>query len=356
MHLYGALADLDLSQGHLQNAAKYWLQALAAIQKRENWGQYPLPLIGWVYIRLAELYYEWNQLSKAQDHLSQGLERAELGGDVQAMIAGYLIAARLKLTEGNFDKATEYLERARPNVERAHFPHWSGYFERLQLDLWLARNKLKVASSWADLKLKEGIFESPTDEKVAQLAVIHMLIIKGDNELLDRALTLLNELLSVAEDEGRMGIQIEALALQAILRQKRGEEALAMTSLEHALRLARPEGYVRLFIDLGLPMGRLLQEAHARQVMPDYMDELLSVFGDVSSSAPSQPVLPEPLTSREEDILKRMAAGLTNQEIAEELVISAETVKKHTSHIYRKLGVHSRTEAASKTRELNLFT
>ncbi|HKI52718.1 MAG TPA: LuxR C-terminal-related transcriptional regulator [Anaerolineales bacterium] len=356
VHLYGALADLDLRQGHLQNAGKYWQQALSAIQKRENWGQYPLPLIGWVYIRLAELYYEWNKLAKAQDHLSQGLERAELGGDVQAMIAGYLIAARLKLIEGDFDKATEYLERARPNVERTQFPYWSGTFERVQLDLWLARNKLKVASSWADSKLKESTVESSADDKPTQLTIVRVLIIKGDNESLDRATTLLKGLLSIAEDEGRTGIQIEALALQAILRQKRGEDALAMTSLEHALRLARPEGYIRLFIDPGLPMGRLLQEAHARQVMPDYVNELLSVFDDVTSFESIRSTLPEPLTSREEDVLKRMVAGLTNQEIAKELVISAETVKKHTSHIYQKLGVHSRTEAAAKARELNLFS
>jgi len=355
VHLYGALADLELRQGHLQNAAKYWRKALAAIQKRENWGQYPLPLIGWVYIRLAELYYEWNELTKARDHLSQGLERAELGGDVQAMLAGYLIAARMKLTEGDADKTNEYLERARPHVESAQFPHWSGYFERIQLDLWLARNKLEAASSWADSKLVDDFSELQTGDKATQLTVIHALVSKRDKESHDRAMVLLKRLLPEVEDEGRMSVQIESLALRAILHWKRGEEALAMMSLEHALRLAHPEGYIHLFTDLGLPMGRLLQEAHARKVMPDYVDELLSVFDDMSSTKSTLPALPEPLTSREEDILKRMAAGLTNQEIADELIISAETVKKHTSHIYQKLGVHNRTEAAAKARELNLL-
>ena len=355
VHLYGALADLELRQGYLQNAAKYWLQALAAIQERENWGQYPLPLIGWVYIRLAEIYYEWNELTKAQDHLSQGLERADLGGDVQAMIAGYLIAARLRLAKGDLKEAAEHLERARTNVESAQFPYWSGYFERIQLELWLARKNIKAASAWANFKLKENILEAKTDDKTTQLAVARALTIQGDPESLDRASALLKGLLSVAEDEGRMAIQIEALALRAILHWNRGEEANAMIHIDRALRLAQPEGYVHLFTDLGVPMGRLLQEAHVRKVMPDYVDALLSVFDDVSSSAPVQSKLPEPLTSREEDILKMMAAGLTNQEIAEELIISAETVKKHTSHIYRKLGVHSRTEAAVKARELNLL-
>jgi len=355
VHLYGALADLELRQGHLQKAAKYWQKALAAIRKRENWGQYPLPLIGWVYIRLAELYYEWDERSKAQDHLSQGLERAELGGDVQAILAGYLIAARLKLSEGDTENATAYLERTRPHVPSAQFPHWSGYFERLQLDLWLVRNKLDVAASWAGSKLEDPSLESQTGNRATQLAVIRALVNQRDQESLERALTLLEELLSLAEEEGRMGVQIESLALQAILYWKRGEEARAMMSLEHALRLARPEGYIHLFTDLGLPMGRLLQEAHARKVMLAYVDALLAVYGDVSSSVTVQSNLVEPLTSREEDILNWLSAGLTNQEIADELIISAETVKKHTSHIYQKLGVHNRTEAAAKARELNLL-
>ena len=94
----------------LRDAAAYWRKALAAIHERENWGRLPLPVIGWVYMRLGELLYEWNELAEAWDHLSRGLERAELSGDVRAMIAGYLIAGRLKLTEGDTEAAAEYLE------------------------------------------------------------------------------------------------------------------------------------------------------------------------------------------------------------------------------------------------------
>ena len=88
-HMFGALADLELRQGHLREAAGYWSKALAAIQDRENWGRLPLPVIGWVYLRVGELQYERNELPDAWDHLSRGLERAELGGDVRALIAGY---------------------------------------------------------------------------------------------------------------------------------------------------------------------------------------------------------------------------------------------------------------------------
>ena len=125
-----------------------------------------------------------------------------------------------------------------------------------------------------------------------------------------------------------------------------------MTRLERALRLAEPEGYVRLFADLGLPMARLLQEARSRGVLPEYVGMLLLACGDRAGSAPPDPTLPEPLTPREQDILVLLAAGLTNREIAAELVVSPETVKKHTGSIYDKLAVHSRRDAVARAREL----
>ena len=126
--------------------------------------------------------------------------------------------------------------------------------------------------------------------------------------------------------------------------------------LERALRLAEPEGYVRRFADLGLPLARLLQEVHSRGVMPDYVEKLLAACGaDLTLSTPAVPILPEPLTPREQEVLELLAAGLTNREIAEQLVISPQTVKKHTGGIYGKLGVRSRTEAAARARELDLL-
>lgn len=353
-HVFGAMADLELRQGKLRESASYWGKALAIIQERESWGSFPLPLIGWVFIRMGEILYEWNELEQASEHLAQGLERAELGGDVQALIAGHLLAGRLQLTAGEAAAAGECLARAQPLLENAPFPDWKGRFERLQLECWLAQDQLRAAMSWADELLPGDALAGGADGEATQLAAARTLIARGDPPAIGRALALLDTLRVAAEAEGRAGIEIEALALQALAYARRGDQAAALTNLEHALRLAEGEGYVRLFADLGLPMARLLQEARSRGVMPEYVERLLAACGAEPSSA-AEPALPEPLSPREQEVVQLMAAGLTNREIAAALVVSPETVKKHTSSIYGKLGVGNRTAAVVKARALGLL-
>ncbi|MGH2535778.1 MAG: LuxR C-terminal-related transcriptional regulator [Candidatus Promineifilaceae bacterium] len=355
-HLFGALADLELRQGRLQKAAGYWRQAVAAMQAPENWGRLELPLTGWVYIRMAELLYEWNELAEAWDFLSPGLERAELGGDARARMAGYLLAGRLKLTAGDLVAAGGFLEKARPLLEGAPFPDWTGRFSRLQLEFWLAQDRLRAAVSWADAGRLDEAGHGPLESEEAQLALSRVQIVKGDRPSIEGALVLLRRLLQTAEAEGRAGLVIEGLALEALAHGGLGDLAAGLTSLERALRLAEPDGFVRLFVDLGLPMGRLLQEARSRGVRPDYVEKLLAAFSaGLSLREPATKALPEPLTERENEVLRLIAAGLTNREVAQQLVVSPETVKKHTSSIYAKLGVSSRTAAAARARELKLF-
>jgi LuxR family maltose regulon positive regulatory protein len=356
-HIFGALADLNLRQGRLRDAAGYWRQGLAAIKTRANWGRLvPLPIIGWMYIRMGEILYEWNEPAEAWIHLSRGLEQSEMGGDVRALIAGYLLAGRLKLTSGDIEAAEENLERARPHVESAQFAHWTSRFERFRLELWLAQGRQQDAVKWVDDRLIDATVAKRPESEIAQLAMAHVLIATGDAISSVRALSRLGQILQAAEEEGRVGIQIEGLALQALAHWRRSERSNALTSLEHALRLAEPEGYIRRFVDYGLPLARLLQEARSRAVMPKYVEKLLAAFeNDRFSLAPAEPALPEPLTPRELEVLKLLAAGLTNREIGAALVISPQTVKKHAGSIYGKLGVRRRTEAAARARELNLL-
>jgi len=130
-------------------------------------------------------------------------------------------------------------------------------------------------------------------------------------------------------------------------------------SLERALTLAQPEGYLRLFVDEGPPMARLLYEALSRGIAPDYVRRLLAAFPidkpeqvDPSKSQAPESELVEPLSERELEVLQLIAEGLMNREIADRLYLSLNTVKVHTRTIYGKLGVHNRTQAVAKARAL----
>ena len=355
-HVFGALADLELMRGHLRVATDYWTRALSVFESREQWGRAPLPVIGWVQVRLGESHYEHNDLAAAREQLQRGLERAALGGDAQSLIAGNVILARLELTEGDPAAASASLGRVRPMVEQGAFPEWSGRFERMQVELWLDQRLVRKATDWAMTMADSDTLATSPERDVTQLAIGRALIASGDARLLEQAQALLGDVLLAAERDGRTGIQIEALALRALTSGRQGDRTGALTFLEGALRLAEPEGYVRLFADLGPAMASLLQDARGRNVMPAYLDTLLAAFG---VAAPHRPpgarALPEPLTHREREVVRLIAAGLTNNEIANTLYISPETVKKHTGSIFGKLGVGNRTEAAARARDLGLL-
>jgi LuxR family maltose regulon positive regulatory protein len=187
----------------------------------------------------------------------------------------------------------------------------------------------------------------------------------------------LKALLEAAEKRGRTGSLIRLLAVQALALAAQGERESAAQALGRALTLAEPEGYVRTFVDEGDPMRMLIADCRWQMAksahrapgtswsgMPDYLDRLMAAFGQppaISQSATMSHLpsaisqMVEPLSERELEVLRLIAEGLSNQEVAQRLFLSVPTVKWHTTHIYGKLGVTNRTQAVAQARALGLL-
>ncbi len=196
------------------------------------------------------------------------------------------------------------------------------------------------------------------------LALARVRIAQGRQDpagpMLRDARHLLDRLLAAAEAGERMDSVIEILVLQALAVQAQGDVPQALAALERALTLAAPEGYVRVFVDEGSPMVTLLRHACARGIHAAYAAHLLAQAdvpvppGPAPSHATPHP-LPEPLSAREMDVLRLLAAGRSNQAIADELVVAVGTVKRHISSSMGKLQAESRLDAVARARDLHLL-
>ena len=192
-----------------------------------------------------------------------------------------------------------------------------------------------------------------------------------------QAIGLLDRLLKAAEAQRRTGSVIEILVVQALAHQTQGNLPLALASLESALTLAEPEGYLRLFVDEGERMRMLLlgfrariekQSSHQSHPLHVYVEKLLAAFAPPVDKQPTTSALAtgasvkspkvdmiEPLSERELEVLKLLRTELRGPEIAAQLVISPNTFRTHTKNIFSKLGVNNRRAAVRRAEELELF-
>jgi LuxR family maltose regulon positive regulatory protein len=183
-----------------------------------------------------------------------------------------------------------------------------------------------------------------------------------EERCLHEATGLLERLLRAAEEGKRAGSVIEILVLQALAHQVRGDIPAALASLQRAVSLSEPEGYVRVFVDEGPPMASLLKAAaraaHGEQpgITPSYVRRLLAAVNKTEESTPVKQGLIEPLSERELDVLRLLGTDLDGPGIANELVVSLSTVRTHTRSIYAKLGVNNRRAAVRRAKELDLLS
>lgn len=315
-------------------------------------------------VMLGDLLREWNDLEAASRHLEEGLRLAEFGGDFVFVRDSYLARARLEQAKGNFDDALNFIHKAESIAQRTMTLHDRILVDVGRVRVWLAQGNLAAAEHWAQTHDLEWAAPLNFLNECALLAWARVLMARGQ---VGEAEQLLEQLLASAESGGRMGRVIEILVLQALAADVRHDLAGAVVPLNRALALAEPEGYVRLFVDEGVPMAALLDRAALnRSVRLGYIGKLLAAFGPatrlkaspidkLSSVMRDAAAIAQPLSQREIEILHRLASGLSAKQIAQELIVSIGTVKTHTKSIYRKLDVHSRLQAVERARELRLI-
>jgi LuxR family maltose regulon positive regulatory protein len=227
----------------------------------------------------------------------------------------------------------------------------------------MAQGNVAAAVRWAEAR---GL--NPNDDVQYLREEEYMVLVRilAATDEIAESLNLSNKLIANAEVGSRNSITIQVLLIQAIIYHTRGDMNQALLVLGRALSLAEQGGYIRIFIDEGEPMAKLLREFSNQpsDISREYLDSLLAAFDDgqmpehltkFAERIVQQDELVEPLSERELDVLRLLSAGLSYREIAEELHISINTVKAHAKNIYSKLGVHGRMQAAQRAKELNLL-
>ncbi|MFM8321618.1 MAG: LuxR C-terminal-related transcriptional regulator [Chloroflexota bacterium] len=358
------IADIHLELGRLGAARRTYEWGLELATKSAA------PLLRGaadMHVGLSMLLSEQNTLEAARQRLRQAEELGEHMGlpqhpyRLRAALARLYAASVVEGAAGDLDVALGLLDEA----ERVYFSDFSPQVRpipAMRAHLWMRQGRLEEALDWAsrrELSAEDQLTYLQEFEHITLARLLLALHTRDQHrQSLPDATGLLERLLSAAQTGSRTGAAIEILILLALARQERGDQAGALAALGDALALAEPAGYVRVFVDEGPPMQRLLAAAAQRKVSLSYTQRLLAAFaqGQPALPAPSakQPLI-EPLSSRELEVLQLFRSELSGPEIAARLVIGLSTLRTHTKNIFGKLNVNSRRAAVIKAEELNLF-
>lgn len=353
------LGQLHLVQAELHTAEKFFRRALElSIDPRGGY----LPIASLPLTLLAHLLRERNDLDQALGLVRKALELIQVSGGFWS-VDTYVVQAFVFQGLGDLPEALDAIRTARKIASLTAANRFDDlYTAAYEARLLAVAGELEAAAGWvrenrlgewagtteenAEARLDPGLFHLV---EIEQVSLARVLLARGQA---GQALEVLQSLLPETEKRCRRFSAAENLALQSLAYQIQGETSAALARLELALEKAEPGGLVRIFVDEGSPMRRLLELLAYREGSRFYPARLLEHFGTMPAE-PSAGI--EPISERELEVLRLIAAGLSNREIAGQLVISLSTVKGHTAHIFGKLGVQNRTQAAARARELKLI-
>jgi LuxR family maltose regulon positive regulatory protein len=356
--------------GRLHDAERLARQAMLLGMKQDA----PMrPEVVWSYIFLANILREWNQLDEALQLVSQGISLSKQSGMFGFFICGYAVLMQVHLSRGDFAAAYSALQQVDHYCSQANenlVLHLRALYTVIdQSRLWIAHGELEKAALWAEDISKEERDGMPFVHEREETARARILLVQYQPEF---ALTLLQPVLTRATAGKRWDHVIEICLLQAQAYQMKSQRQEALEALAVAVHLGEPEGYIRRFVDEGEPIAHLLlalrNQWQGQRSTIAYLDMLLSAFSATGIEVKpiedhrdkphiqAQEQLIDPLSARELEVLQLLAQGASNQVIADELVVTTTTVKRHVSHILMKLNVSNRVQAIVRARELGLLS
>jgi LuxR family transcriptional regulator, maltose regulon positive regulatory protein len=359
LHTLGQTQAL-LARPDLANAS--YLQGL---QIASRYGLTQAAVMGHILVGRGHVLCEWNDLETAEAHLLTGIKLARRGGQVIQALGGTLTLSRVKQAQGKMQEALAVSGQAQELARQTNDPFFVNFVARHPVGLWLAENEVEAAVRCAHAsglytygEIKEVTSLPSTYFLLIELCLLIQLYIAQGN--LSEAYRLLRQTRVLLDTSPQPRWQSAWMALCALARQAKGQEEEAMRSLALALACAEPAGYIRTFLEKGKAMIPLLSSLlHLKPLAnysQGYVRRLLVAAGE---PLPEQVQVGNPddlLSARELAVLRCLAEGHSNREIARQLVLTENTVRTHTKHIYSKLDVHSRTQAIARAKTLVLLS
>jgi LuxR family maltose regulon positive regulatory protein len=367
--------------------------ASAGIQRIETSGR-STPFSATLYGELGQVYYHWYQIEQARKYFLLSVQKSGHTGYSDPEIYYHIINSRISLIAGDLQAAEQEIQTAMELGRRIPPAMVREELIDQQVCVHLACGRLGAAQETlrAEGFSFESGFQHPELPPEANLshslgllycsALCVLLALareKGDRQSLKAGLALADRLLAGELQGQHILIALKTLLLRAQVHAELGDETNSLADVLKALEFAEPEGYISIFVEQGAPVAGALRSLKQRHLLAgvntEYVQAILAAFpggkpesarASSPASAPGSPGLAaglgeelglvEPLTPREMEVLELIAAGCSNQDIAERLVITVSAVKKHSTNIYGKLNVSSRTQALVRARQLGLLS